>query len=369
MSAPAAPGPLRLGFRMALSCGAVALALTAGPALAQDGAARHGASRRVAFDTVTGYQDFFAEDAAWPVQFIIDAFGAIELAPGWQVSVRPVLWRVGGEWESLLDQASLRYEFRWGAKWRIEAGKFPSPIGLGMTENRANVNPGVIWCHRPYYMAVPSQGSDLPPVSLVSAVYPWGGQVTASGDRWDLRAGLVDRPPVAFWRRAAGDVQSANGLVGAGVTPRQGTRFGVSRAWGRFAGDSATRPALDYDLVTAEADVAFGHSRVSGEWVRSRFDAPGGERVSNGWTAQGQHALTPRVFVHSRASSVRAPRAATSLATIVADERFRSIDNTVGYLLSPEVTVRVAHSAIRGFTRATVDHQVGVSLVWTRRWW
>ena len=91
--------------------------------------------------------------------------------------------------------------------------------------------------------------------------------------------------------------------------------------------------------------------------------------MSHGWTAQGQHALTPRVFVHSRASTVRAPRAATSLATTVTDERFRSIDNTVGYLLSPELTVRVAHSAIRGFGRATVDHQVGVSLVWTRRWW
>ncbi len=66
---------------------------------------------------------------------------------------------------------------------------------------------------------------------------------------------------------------------------------------------------------------------------------------------------------------MRAPRAATSLATAVADERFRSIDNTVGYLVSPDVTVRLAHSAIRGFGRAAVDHQVGVSLVWTRRWW
>lgn len=129
------------------------------------------------------------------------------------MSVHPVAWRVGGEWESLLDQASVRYE----------------------------------------------------------AVYPWGAQVTASGNRWDARAGVVDRAPVAFWQRSAGDVQSANGIVGVGPTPRQGTRLGVSRAWGRFAGDSASHP--------------------------------------------------------------------------------------------------LAHAAVRGFGRASVDHQVGVSMGWTRRWW
>ena len=349
---------------------AVVIALSARPTLAQDAAVeRHRASRGVAFDTVIGYQDFFAEDADWPTQFIADAFAAVELGPGWQLSVRPVVWRVGGTWESLLDQASLRYEFRLGANWRVEAGKFPSPIGLAMTENRANVNPGVIWCHRPYYMALPSQGGDLPPVSLVSAVYPWGGLVTASADRWDVRAGLVDRPPVAFWQPGDGDLRGANGVVGGGVSPRQGMRVGVSRAWGRFAADSPARPALDYDMVTAEADVAFGRSRISGEWVRSRLDAPGGARVSQGWTAQAQHTLTPRIFVHSRASSVRAPRAATSLATTVVEERFRAIDTTAGYLLSPDVTARLAHSAIRRFAHSTVDHQIGLSLVWTRRWW
>ncbi len=357
------------GLRHTLARIVALLALGVSPAWAQVADAGLGVSRRVAFDTVAGYQDFFAEDADWPTQFIVDAFAAIELAPGVQVSVRPVLWRVGGEWESLLDQASLRYEFRRGVNWRVEAGKFPSPIGLGMTENRANVNPGVIWCHRPYYMAVPSQGRDVPPVSLVSAVYPWGAQVTSSGTRWDVRAGVVDLPPVAFWQRADGDARGANRIVGGGLTPRQGMRVGASRAWGRYARATPSRAALDYDTLTVEADVAFGHSRLSGEWVRSQLDAPGGQRASEGWTAQAQHTVTPRVFVHGRLSSVHSPQAATSQSTTVVAQRFRSIDTTAGYLLTPEVTLRVAHTAIRGFGRGAVDHQLGVSVVWTKRWW
>lgn len=356
-------------LRRATRAAALLVALAAPPVRAQEATPGVGVSRRVAFDTVAGYQDFFAEDTTWPVQFIVDAFAALELAPGVQVSVRPVLWRTGGQWESLLDQASVRYQFRRGVNLRFEAGKFPSPVGLGMTENRANVNPGVIWCHRPYYMAVPSQGRDVPPVSLVSAVYPWGAQVTSSGKHWDVRAGVVDQPPVAFWRQTDGDARGANGIVGGGLSPRQGMRVGASRSWGRYARATPSRAALDYDTLTVEADVAFGHSRLSGEWVRSQLDAPGGRRASEGWTAQAQHTVTPRVFVHSRLSSVVSPQAATSQSTTVVEQRFRSIDTTTGYLLTPEVTLRVAHTAIRGFGRAAVDHQLGVSVVWTRRWW
>ena len=148
----------------------------ASPTLAQVDTPSNGPARRLALDTVTGYQDFLAESANWPVQVIIDTFAAVEIAPGWQLSVRPVIWRVGGEWETLPDQASIRYETRRGANWRVEIGKFPAPIGLGLTENRASLNAGLIWCHRPYYMAVPSLGADLPRVSLISATYPLGAQ-------------------------------------------------------------------------------------------------------------------------------------------------------------------------------------------------
>ncbi len=355
--------------RMTLASTIGAMLLFTRAAVAQDAPSGAGASRRVAFDTVSGYQDYFAEDAAWRTQFIVDAFASAELAPGWQVSVRPVLWRVRGNWEALLDQASVRYETRRGVNWRFEAGKFSAPIGLGLTENRANINPGLLWCHRPYYMPVPSLGADVPRVSLISAVYPWGAQLAASSDHWDVRAAVVDRAAVEFWNAASDAARGPNAIAGAGITPRQGMRIGVAGARGRYAEAVGARSALDYSTVSAEADVAFGYTRLSGEWVRSQFEAPGGTRAAEGWTAQAQQTLTPRVFAHSRFTDMRSPRAATSLATRVDLQRFRSIDSTLGYLLTPELTVRAAHTAIRGFGRTVTDHQLGVSVIWTRRWW
>lgn len=346
-----------------------ALICLALPAAAQEPPAEATTARRVAFDTVSGWQDSFAEDADWPTQFIVDAFVGAELAPGWQVSVRPVVWRLRGEWEVILDQASLRYETRRGANWRFEAGKFPMPTGLGLLENRANTNPGILWWHRPYYTPSPSLGSDMPRVSLISTLYPWGAQASVSGDRWDMRVAAVDRPAVEFWRATSGLSRRVNVIAGGGVTPRQGMRVGLAGARGRYAEAAGARPALDYTTVNVETDIAFGYTRLSGEWVRSRFESPGGTRVSEGWTAQAQHTLTPRVFVHSRASSVRAPRAASAFATLVDLQRFRSIDSTVGYLITPEFTLRAAHTALRGFGRTVTDHQVGLSVIWSRRWW
>lgn len=343
--------------------------VAASTARAQDAPAAPAASRRVAFDTVAGYQDYFAEDFTWRTQFIVDAFAGMELAPGWQLSARPVLWRVRGNWETLLDQASVRFETKRGANLRFEAGKFPAPIGLGLTENRANSNASVLWCHRPYYMPVPSLGADLPRVSLISAVYPLGGQASASTEHWDARAAIVDRPPVEFWKPAGSFARGANAIAGAGITPRQGIRFGVAGARGRYAEAEGARAALDYSTINAEADVAIGYTRLSGEWTRSRFESPGGTRASEGWTAQGQQTISARLFAHTRLSRLRSPRAASSLSTRVDLQRFRSVDSTLGYLLTPELTVRVAHTAIRAFGRTVTDHQLGVSVVWTRRWW
>ncbi len=351
-----------------VTASALVLLLLATAAGAQDDPSTSGPTRRLAVDTVTGYQDFLAEDSTWPIQFVVDAFVAVELAPGWQVSVRPVLWRVQGEWETLLDQASIRYETRRRANWRVEVGKFPAPIGLGLTENRAGNNASVLWCHRPYYSSVPSIGAGLPPVSLISAVYPFGAQVAASGTRWDARAALVDRGPVEYWKTGAGAARGPNGIVGAGITPRQGFRIGAAGAWGRYANATPDRTALGYTTINAETEFAFGYSRLSGEWVRSRFDAPEGSRTFEGWTAQAQQTVTPRVFLHSRVTTVRSP-AGAELPAVATVRRSLSVDSTFGYRVDPELTVRVGHAAIRAFGRPRLDHQLGVSVIWTRRWW
>ncbi len=89
---------------------------------------------------------------------------------------------------------------------------------------------------------------------------------------------------------------------------------------------------------------------------------------SEGWTAQTQQTLTPCVFIQSRASQVRAARAASACATQATLQRFHSIDSTIGYLLTREVTLRAAHTALRGLGRPATDHQLGLSVTWSRRW-
>ncbi len=45
------------------------------------------------------------------------------------------------------------------------------------------------------------------------------------------------------------------------------------------------------------------------------------------------------------------------------------VEATVGFRLTPDFTLRSSYYA-RKFYNATVwDNQVGLSLVWTRRWW
>ena len=319
-------------------------------------------SRAVMIDTVVGVQDYFAESQSGETQTIIDTFATVEMAPRLQASFRPLLWRkTNGQWTGALEYASVRYDFKRRANWSIEAGKFSSPVGLGMTENRANVNDGTIWCHRPYYGPLPALAAGAPRHNLVAATYPLGVQVKVSGNRWDARAAVLDRSPV---QRAHHGSPHANGMVGAGFSPRQGLRIGAAGAWGRSGNAETSDP---YTLLNIEGEYAFGHTKVSGEWTRDVFDTQIGRRVASGWTMQARQTLTPRVFVHTRFSSIEIPPTETLAALL--SPRFWSSDSTVGYLVSPEVTLRLGHTALHGWSGAKVDHQIGLSIIWSRRWW
>ena len=321
--------------------------------------------RTVALDTVVGIADYFADAGKWQTQLVFDTSASVEVAPGVQASFRPLFWRMkDGTWKVYAPHVSVRYEFKKGSSWRIEVGRFPSPVGLGMTENRPNLNPGLLWCHRPYYGYLPSFGEGMPPHALVSANYPMGAQVNTSGDHWDARLAVVDRAPVDVWAAHEGTPRRANATLGAGLSPRQGIRVGVATSWGR-SGDAASREP--YRLVNIEGEYAVGYTKVTAEWTRDRFDTPAGDRVASGWTLQAKQTLTPRFFVHSRFSTVESPAAGAGETFEVRNNW--SADNTIGYLIDPEITLRVGHAALKGWTADVVDHQIGASIVWARRWW
>jgi hypothetical protein len=243
------------------------------------------------------------------------------------------------------------------------------PIGLGMTENRADLNAGMIWWHRAYYMPIPFLGADVPRLSLMSAVYPSGVQASTSGTHWDARAAVVDLSPIEFWREPAGVSRSPNTIVGGGVSPWQGFRVGLAGAWGQFAAPTEARDGLRYAMTNVEGEYAFGYTKISGEWTRDRIDTSTGTRVSSGWTLQAQQTLTPRIFAHVRGSSLGSPEVSRSGPLTVTDRTFASVDTTVGYRLTPTMTVRVGHTAMKSWTASTWEQQAGVSLMWTNRWW
>lgn len=332
----------------------VCLSMMATTAAAQS--ADVGGARRLAFDTVIGVQDVSRETVAWPTQVIVDSSASWQVSRKVFANARPVFWRVDGRWQTLIDQASLRYEGGPETRVRLEVGRFVSPIGLGMTENRANVNPGALWCHRLYYGSLPSLGADVDRQTLVSAVYPVGAMGTVTGSTWDARVAVLDRAPTTEWTTPTRLVAPKHLVAGGGVSPRQGLRIGVAGARGAL--EDRARTGATYQMLNVEADWAFGYTRISGEWTHDRFDTARGLRTANGVTAQIRQTLTPRLFVHSRATHARAPQVAADGS--VRAQVYRAVDSTVGYLVSPDLTVRVGHAALKSWTTPSTDHQIAV---------
>jgi hypothetical protein len=120
-------------------------------------------------------------------------------------------------------------------------------------------------------------------------------------------------------------------------------------------------------MTSVEGEYAFGYTKISGEWTHDRLETIIGDQLSQGWTLQAQQTLTPRLFLHTRVSAIASPEVSKYATTI--DRQYRSIDTTIGYRLTPQLTLRLGHTAMRGFTSPGYDQQAGFSFMWTRRWW
>ena len=83
---------------------------------------------------------------------------------------------------------------------------------------------------------------------------------------------------------------------------------------------------------------------------------------------QGIQTLTPRIFVAARQEGTSAPplRAPVNPRDRTA---FHTTEATFGYRIVPDLTARASYMSRKPFTRTTLDQQIGVSLVWARRWW
>lgn len=305
----------------------------------------------------------------------LDLAATVRVTDELDLIVRPYARRLpGGAWTALFYQAQVRYQP--AARVRVDAGIITSPFGLGTLELRPDLNPVVTYPFY-YFGQLPAFDEFRNQVQLLSGGYPVGAVVSWSGDRFDARGAITDATP-ARARDALRPDPSATPqfIVGGGFTPKTGLRIGTGLATGKyrqaedadfFSQSAASGPVTDAGatLFNLEAEYAFRYTRLSGEWVRDRFDTNGAPAVARGFYVQVMQTLTPRIFAAGRVT-----RATTPVRTAGgAVRRARSaIEVTGGYRLTPQLTVKAGYQAARGYGVSDWNQAAVWSLVWAQRW-
>lgn len=327
---------------------------------------------RVAIDTVAAIDRAVSPDARATTGVMLDAIISVGLGKGFEAVTWPIAQRIGGTGAQSADIwiATLRYERPGPIGVRVDGGLLGAPVGLAnLTVRRPHLNP-TISQPASLFSALPSVETRGPRGNLLGAIYPLGGQVTVSGSHWDARAAVIDTSPL---RRRGVFVDPkpprfANVLIGGGVTPFVGFRVGTSvthGGWMRAGESPANTVERDATVVTVETELSFAYTRLAGEWVRDSLETSGETRTATGWYVQGQQILAPRWFVAGRVEKIVSPLV---LATAVTSQNLTTVEEVIGYRVTPEFTLRMGHRARRGFGRPTFDHQYAISLVWWKRW-
>ncbi len=356
----------KVGFMAGVAC-AIAGVMSAPPCLGQETRAS-----TFAVDSASSIDRVVDEAGNATTGVIIDAFVSARIGP-LDVVARPWTQRLAnGEWNRQLWLAAVRYERAGTLGLRLEGGLIPAPVGLANLTLRPHLNPTIAQPSS-LFQTLPAPEPQSPRLTLLGPVYPFGVNATLSGSHWDARAAVIDTSPLRG-RRIFASANNANPprlmniVMGGGITPITGMRFGASVTHGnwRKGGETPADPEdRDATVVTVESEVSFRYTKLSGEWVRDMLDITSGQSVAWGWFVQGQQTLTPRWFVAGR---VERMSAATGVTGISVQQQFTGTEETIGFRLTPEITLRASHRARQGFGRTGFDQTAAVSAVWWKRW-
>jgi|KBSMisStaDraftv2_1062788.scaffolds.fasta_scaffold59496_2 hypothetical protein len=307
----------------------------------------------------------------------LDSLATVDIGRGFQAMVRPQVQRLPAsavrpaEWNRQIWVADLRYERPGPVAVRVDAGYIPSPIGLANLTLRPQLNPTIAQPAE-LFTPLPSLERGGPRVNLLSGIYPLGAQATVSAVHWDARVAVVDTSPLRIRRVFASydrpnPPRFTNVVIGAGVTPFVGFRIGASvtrGGWMRAGESPTTTEDRDATIATVESELSFRHTSLAAEWVHDTLETSLGNRAAGGWYVQGAQALSPRWFV-----AARLERMNTTLPLPVAvHQYFKASEQTIGFRLTPELTLRASHRLIERFGTTEFDHTGAVSVVWYRRW-
>jgi len=355
------------------TCNAALVLLCAAPAAAQS-------VERFTIDSVVSVDSFAGDNVSSRPQFVLDASSAVRIDDHWQVVFRPWFRQLrpaapgaaAPDSEAAIFQAGLRYERTGAIGTRIDLGYLVSPIGLGMLDSRANLNP-TIAPHVSYAALMPAFDPTGPRASAVTTTYPLGAIATVSALHWDVRGGVVNSSPTRTYMlgHINNPEQTPNVVGGGGLTPIIGLRLGVSFARGAYAkaGELSLPSAMarDATIVGVEGEYSFSYTVLRGEFLRTAFQTSADDALAREWFIQGQQTLAPRWFIAARHEGTSAPPPVTAATGIRTS--FKAAETTLGYRVTPDVTLRASYYARRLYTAGVWDQQVAGSVVWARRWW
>jgi hypothetical protein len=302
---------------------------------------------------------------------VFDATATVRATNTLDVVVRPYFRRLpGGDWSKEMYQLQIRYQPPTPLPVRIDAGIISSPLGIIALEMRADRNP-IIGTPSYYFSPLPSFDGRTDRVQLLSGGYPLGVMASVSGATWDARAGVTDGTPTRSRRMMSSSRPEAQPqfVTGGGVSPIAGLRLGAGFAHGVYrdavpGSTLAINREADATVFNLEAEYAVGYTRLAGEWIVDRFETANTPAIARGFLVQAVQTLTPRWYVATRATRVATPGMAGGV-------RIRrsagSADGTVGFRLSPDITLKAGYQGARTYTRGDWDHAAAISIVYGRR--
>jgi len=324
-----------------------------------------------AFDTAASFDQTRTFSGDNTTGVVLDAVVSVGFGAGFEGMIRPWAQRqASGEWNKQIWVAAVRYQRPGPIGLRVDAGLIPSPVGLSNLMLRPQLNP-LISLPASLFTPLPQMEVGAPRATLLGAVYAYGATATVSGEHWDARAAVIDTSPLRTRRifSSTNPPRFDNVVIGGGVTPFVGLRVGASvthGGWQRANETPTVTENRDATIVTIESEFSFRYTKLQGEWVRDFLETGNGDQIATGWYMQGQQTLTPRWYVAARVERMSSP-ALTPLMTFE-EQHLNGVEETIGFRLTPELTIRGGHRARQGFGRPGFDHQATISAVWWKRW-
>jgi len=121
-------------------------------------------------------------------------------------------------------------------------------------------------------------------------------------------------------------------------------------------------------MGSVEGEWAFGGTKVTGEILRTSFETRADSATATEFFVQALQTISPRWFVAARREGTSAPPLINGIVVGTRTE-LQVFEATAGFRISPDLTLRSSYYTRKSYGVLKWANQVGVSLVWARRWW